>query len=69
MSVPASRLMIVLFPAHVSPWYAGRVFDLTGSYAAFFPVPIVLNILAAAGLFFIGRSAPARRPISSTVAP
>jgi len=48
-------LMIVLFPAHVSPWYAGRIFDLTGSYATFFPVPIALNFLAAAGLFLVDR--------------
>jgi MFS family permease len=48
-------LMIVLFPAHVSPWYAGRVFDLTGSYTAFLPVPIILNLVAAASLFLIER--------------
>jgi hypothetical protein len=48
-------LMIVLFPAHVSPWYAGRVFDLTGSYTAFFPVSIILNVVADASLFVIAR--------------
>ena len=61
-------LMIVLFPAHVSPWYAGRVFDLTGSYTTFLPVPIALNVLAAAGLFFIGPPARDRTPIPRAAA-
>jgi MFS family permease len=56
-------LMIVLFPAHVSPWYAGRVFDFTGSYNAFLPVPIILNLVAAASLFFIERRPT--RPLST----
>ncbi len=46
-------LMIVLLPAHVSPWYAGRVFDLTGSYDAFFPAVIALDVVATAGLFLL----------------
>jgi sugar phosphate permease len=46
-------LMIVLFPAHVSPWYAGRVFDLAGTYNAFFAPCVALNVLAAAGLFLL----------------
>ncbi len=48
-------LMIVLFPAHISPWYAGRVFDLTGTYHAFFAPCVVLNVLAAASLFLLVR--------------
>jgi sugar phosphate permease len=51
-------LMIVLFPAQISPWYAGRIFDVTGSYDSFFPLCIALNVLAAAGLFWL--RAPAR---------
>jgi hypothetical protein len=45
--------MIVLLPAHVSPWYAGRVFDLTGSYDAFFPAVIALDVVATAALFLL----------------
>ena len=46
-------LMLVLFPAHLSPWYAGRLFDVSGSYDSMFPLCLVLNTLAAAGLFFL----------------
>jgi MFS family permease len=46
-------LMIVLFPAHISPWYAGRLFDLAGTYQAFFTPCVALNVLAAAGLFLL----------------
>jgi sugar phosphate permease len=56
-------LMIVLFPAHVSPWYAGRTFDLTGSYEAFFPLTILLTVAAAAALFLLRHpAAPAAAP-------
>jgi len=48
-------LMIVLFPAYLSPWYAGRIFDLTGTYAPFFTPCLVLTAVAATSLFFLPR--------------
>ena len=51
-------LLLVLFPAQFGTWYAGRIFDTTGSYAGFYPYFLTLNLLAAAGLFLL---APARR--------
>jgi hypothetical protein len=44
-------LLLVLFPAQLGPWAAGRVFDRAGSYEPFFPWAIALNALAAAALF------------------
>jgi sugar phosphate permease len=54
-------LMLALFPAHLSPWYAGYVFDRTGSYIAFFPACIVLTLAATASLFLLPRVAAPRR--------
>jgi sugar phosphate permease len=48
-------LMLALLPAHVSPWWAGHVFDLTGSYASVFPVVLCLTAIATAGLFLLPR--------------
>jgi MFS family permease len=48
-------LLLVLFPAQLGTWYAGRVFDTTGSYAGFYPYFLALNALAAAGLFLVKR--------------
>jgi sugar phosphate permease len=53
-------VLLVLFPAQLGPWYAGRLFDQTGRYDDFFPLVIALNALAAAGLFLL-RPAAARR--------
>jgi MFS family permease len=53
-------LMVVLFPAQIGTWSAGRVFDVTGSYEAFFPYCIALNAIAAAGLFFMRPHATVR---------
>jgi len=53
-------VLLVLFPAQLGPWYAGRLFDQTGRYDDFFPLMIALNVLAAAALFLL-RPAAARR--------
>lgn len=47
-------LLLVLFPAQLGTWWAGRVFDATGSYAAFYPWFLTLNVLAAVSLFALG---------------
>jgi predicted MFS family arabinose efflux permease len=61
MGVIFGTVLLVLFPAQIGPWYAGRLFDQTGGYDAFFPLCIALNVLAAAALFFVRPHAePAR---------
>ena len=48
-------LLLVLFPAQLGTWWAGRIFDATGSYAAFYPYFITLNVFAALALFALPR--------------
>lgn len=61
MGLIFGTVLLVLFPAQIGPWYAGRVFDQTGSYEPFFPLCIALNFLAATALFFLRRQPEVRR--------
>jgi sugar phosphate permease len=46
-------VLLVLLPAQLGPWYAGYVFDRTGTYESFLPLCAAFLGLAALGLFAV----------------